>query len=122
MSASRGPKEADYMALIKCPECQKEVIDSVLSCPACGKQLKNLKRSFFGELIKCFFILFNVFIIYTICIGLREVGEIINNATSDAEKAGTVIGTGLGLIAIGGLWVIGNIIIGNLVFLTKPKG
>lgn len=43
------------MALIKCPECQKEVIDSVLSCPACGKQLKNLKRSFFGELIKCFF-------------------------------------------------------------------
>ncbi|EOU6313631.1 TPA: hypothetical protein KX637_001355 [Escherichia coli] len=105
------------MALIKCPECQKEVIDSVLSCPACGKQLKNLKRSFFGELIKCFFILFNIFIIYTICIGLREVG-----ATSDVEKAGTVIGTGLGLIAIGGLWVIGNIIIGNLVFLTKPKG
>ncbi|HFM3327093.1 TPA: zinc-ribbon domain-containing protein, partial [Escherichia coli] len=30
------------MALIKCPECQKEVIDSVLSCPACGKQLKKL--------------------------------------------------------------------------------
>ncbi|HCD3194792.1 TPA: hypothetical protein NBM90_003231, partial [Escherichia coli] len=65
---------------------------------------------------------FNIFIIYTICVGLREVGEIINNATSDAEKAGTVIGTGLGLIAIGGLWVIGNIIIGNLVFLTKSKG
>ncbi|EJH5043216.1 hypothetical protein SCL81_004819, partial [Escherichia coli] len=48
--------------------------------------------------------------------------EIINNTTSDAEKAGAVIGTGLGLIAIGGLWVIGDIIIGILVFLTKPKG
>ncbi|WP_159338889.1 zinc-ribbon domain-containing protein, partial [Escherichia coli] len=27
------------MALIKCPECQKEVSDSALYCPACGKQL-----------------------------------------------------------------------------------
>ncbi|EEX9947473.1 zinc-ribbon domain-containing protein, partial [Escherichia coli] len=26
------------MALIKCPECQKEVSDSALYCPACGKQ------------------------------------------------------------------------------------
>lgn len=34
------------MALIKCPECQKEVSDSALCCPACGKQLKKLKRSF----------------------------------------------------------------------------
>nr|WP_244587244.1 zinc-ribbon domain-containing protein [Escherichia coli] len=25
------------MALIKCPECQKEVSDSALYCPACGK-------------------------------------------------------------------------------------
>ncbi|ENA70768.1 zinc-ribbon domain protein, partial [Escherichia coli 178900] len=40
------------MALIKCPECQKEVSDSALCCPACGKQLKKLKRSFFGKLIK----------------------------------------------------------------------
>ncbi|EFB1626490.1 TPA: zinc-ribbon domain-containing protein, partial [Escherichia coli] len=24
------------MALIKCPECQKEVSDSALYCPACG--------------------------------------------------------------------------------------
>ena len=24
------------MALIKCPECQKEVSDSAVSCPSCG--------------------------------------------------------------------------------------
>ncbi|EEU4976284.1 zinc ribbon domain-containing protein, partial [Escherichia coli] len=30
------------MALIKCPECQKEVSDSALYCPACGKQLQKL--------------------------------------------------------------------------------
>ncbi|EJI0834877.1 TPA: hypothetical protein SI496_003731, partial [Escherichia coli] len=55
-------------------------------------------------------------------VGLGGTSEIINNATSDAEKAGAVIGTGLGLITIGSLWVIGDIIIGILVFLTKPKG
>ena len=60
--------------------------------------------------------------IYTLLVGLGVADEIINNTTSDAEKAGAVIGTGLGLIAIGGLWVIGDIIIGILVFLTKPKG
>ncbi|EJH1132827.1 zinc ribbon domain-containing protein [Escherichia coli] len=110
------------MALIKCPECQKEVSDSALCCPACGKQLKKLKRSFFGKLIKWAFIFFNIFMIYTLLVGLGGADEITNNTTSDAEKAGAVIGTGLGLIAIGGLWVIGDIIIGILVFLTKPKG
>lgn len=34
------------MALIKCPECQKEVSDSALYCPACGKQIKNLSVHF----------------------------------------------------------------------------
>lgn len=48
------------MALIKCPECQKEVSDSALYCPACGKQIKKLKRSFFGKLIKWIFILFYI--------------------------------------------------------------
>ncbi|HBA9327035.1 TPA: hypothetical protein KHV12_003828 [Escherichia coli] len=60
--------------------------------------------------------------IYMLLVGLGGTSEIINNATSDAEKAGAVIGTGLGLITIGSLWVIGDIIIGILVFLTKPKG
>ncbi|EMF6620125.1 zinc ribbon domain-containing protein [Escherichia coli] len=114
------------MALIKCPECQKEVSDSALYCPACGKQLQKLKRSFLGRIIKWFFILFNIFMIYMLLVGLGGTSEIINNATSDAtsdaEKAGAVIGTGLGLITIGSLWVIGDIIIGILVFLTKPKG
>lgn len=34
------------MALIKCPECQKEVSDSALYCPACGKQIKKLSVHF----------------------------------------------------------------------------
>lgn len=30
------------MALIKCPECQKEISDSAVSCPNCGHRLKAM--------------------------------------------------------------------------------
>lgn len=52
------------MALIKCPECQKES-DSALYCPACGKQLQNLSVHFWMINISGF-ILFNIFMIYTL--------------------------------------------------------
>ena len=29
------------MALIKCPECRKEVSDSAVSCPNCGYGIKT---------------------------------------------------------------------------------
>ncbi|MXF04472.1 zinc ribbon domain-containing protein [Escherichia coli] len=110
------------MALIKCPECQKEVSDSASRCPTCGKQLRKNKRSLLGNIIKWFFILFNIFMIYSLFAGLGGSGEVINNASSDAERAGATLGAGLGLILIGSLWVIGDIIIGAFVFLTRPKG
>ncbi|EHU01692.1 hypothetical protein CKS_0132 [Pantoea stewartii subsp. stewartii DC283] len=46
----------------------------------------------------------------------------VNNAASDAERAGAAIGAGLGVMAIGGIWVIGDIILGILVLFTRPKG
>lgn len=66
--------------------------------------------------------MFNLFIIYCLFAGLVGSGDVINHATSDAERSGAAIGTGLGLMAIVSVWVIGNIIIGNLVFLIRPKG
>ena len=32
------------MALVKCPECKKEISDSADSCPHCGYKLKNTKK------------------------------------------------------------------------------
>ena len=84
--------------------------------PSCGKQLKKPRRSLFGKVIKW------SFIIYCLFAGLVGSGDVINHATSDAERSGAAIGTGLGLMAIVSVWVIGNIIIGNLVFLIRPKG
>ena len=45
----------------------------------------------------------------------------MNSAASDAEKAGAALGTGLGMMMVGTVWVIGDIIIGMFVFLTRPK-
>lgn len=106
------------MALVSCPECRKEVSDSALRCPSCGKQLRKPRRSIFGVLIKWLFILFNIFMIYALFKGLGGTGEVINNATSEAERAGA----GLGMMAIGTIWVIGDVVIGMLVFLTRPRG
>lgn len=110
------------MALVSCPECRKEVSDSALRCPSCGKQLRKPRRSIFGVLIKWTFILFNIFMIYALFKGLGGTGEVISHATSEAERAGAALGAGLGMMAIGTIWVIGDIVIGILVFLTRPKG
>jgi len=40
------------MPMIKCPECSSEVSDSALKCPSCGVQLRKLKRSLFGNIVK----------------------------------------------------------------------
>ena len=36
-------KEVSVLALINCPECNKEISDSCVSCPNCGYTLKNSK-------------------------------------------------------------------------------
>ncbi|SKB98956.1 hypothetical protein SAMN05216168_0011 [Kosakonia radicincitans] len=109
------------MALVNCPECSKEISDSAFKCPSCGHQVRKPTRSFFGKLVKWVFILFNIFMIYSFFVGMGSSSDVINNAASDAERAGAALGTGLGVMMLGSLWVIGDIIIGTIVFLTRPK-
>ncbi|WP_371243410.1 hypothetical protein [Pantoea sp. KPR_PJ] len=45
----------------------------------------------------------------------------INHAASDADRAGAASGTGMGAMMLGIVWGVGDIIIGTLVFLTRPK-
>ena len=48
------------MALIKCPECEREISDTVKKCPNCGFRFKRKSNK------RIFFILITIFIILTI--------------------------------------------------------
>ena len=108
------------MAMISCPECSSEVSDTALRCPSCGVELRKLKRGFLGKLIKYSFIGFNILMIYSIVVGTGSVTEGIETM-SEAEQTGTAIGAGLGMTLLLGVWVMGDIILGLLVLLTRPK-
>ncbi|MGR6981230.1 hypothetical protein ACUHGC_07470 [Testudinibacter sp. P27/CKL/0425] len=109
------------MALINCTECQQQVSDQAFKCPSCGAQLRKPKRSFMGKLFKWSFIIFNLLMLAWLVGGVGGSADIINNAASDAERAGAAIGTGLGVTMILSLWVIGDIILGLFVLFTRPK-
>lgn len=109
------------MALIHCPECNNQVSDQALKCPACGKQLRKPKRTFMGKIIKWLFILFNILMLFWFISGMSGSADVINSATSEAEKAGAAIGTGLAASFVLSLWAIGDIILGLFVLFTRPK-
>jgi len=108
------------MAIIKCPECSTEVSDSALKCPSCGVQLRKLKRSLFGNIVKWIFIGFNILMVVWLFGGMGAATEGIENM-SEAERAGTAIGAGLGGFMLIVMWAIGDIILGLFMMLTRPK-
>jgi hypothetical protein len=109
------------MALINCPECDHQVSDQAFKCPSCGSQLRKAKRSFMGKLIKWTFILFNLLMLWWMIGGIGAGSEAISSANSDAQQAGAAIGTGIGMIMIGGIWLVGDVVLGLLVLFTRPK-
>lgn len=108
------------MALISCPECQTEVSDTALKCVKCGVQLRKPKRGFFGKLIKWSFIGFNILMAIWLIGGMGAATDGMD-AMSEAERAGAAIGTGIGVALILGIWMIGDVILGLFVLLTRPK-
>jgi len=108
------------MALTNCPECQAEISDTALKCPKCGVQLRKLTRSGFGKLVKWGFIGFNVLMLIWFVGGMDAATEGVE-MMSEAEKAGTAIGTGLGAMMIFAIWCFGDIVGGILMLLTRPK-
>lgn len=108
------------MAMINCPECQAQVSDSAFKCPKCGVQLRKAKRGFMGKLFKWSFIAFNALMaIWTV--GGFNAATKDYDALSGAEQAGAAIGTGVGMIMVMTVWVIGAVILGLFVLFTRPK-
>lgn len=109
------------MSMINCPECQNEVSSSAMKCPKCGVQLRKAKRGFFGQVFKWVFILFNVLMLIWLVSAIGMTSEVVSNAATDAEQAGAAIGSGLGMMMLLSIWVIGDIILGVFVLFTKPS-
>ena len=107
--------------LVKCPECNSEVSDTALKCPHCGKQLRKPKRGFFGKIFLWLFYLFNILMLILVIAGMNSASEIVNQATTEAQKAGATAGAGLGMTFMFFVWAIGDIITGLLALMTRPK-
>ncbi len=109
------------MALINCKECNTQVSDTAFKCTSCGFQLRKPTRGFMGKVFKWGFILFNILMLVWIMAGVGGNVDTINNAASDAERAGAAIGTGIGVMFLLTIWVIGDVILGLFVLFTRPK-
>ena len=77
------------------------------------------KRGFFGALFKWFLILFNVLMLIILVAGLANVGDLLDKAGSEAERAGAAVGTTLGIAIILFFWVVGTVILGMLALVTR---
>lgn len=108
------------MALVNCPECKTEISDSALKCPKCGVQLKKASRSVFGKIIKWGFIVFNIIMLIWLIGGTGSATQGMESM-NEAQRTGAAIGTGIGAFLIIMLWALGDIILGSVVFFTRPK-
>ncbi len=109
------------MALVQCPECKSEISTDASKCPSCGFTLKVAVRSTFGKVAKWGFIAFNVLMFFWIVSGLATGGDAVSGSSNEFEAAGAAIGTGLGVGIIACFWGVGDIILGTIVLLTRPK-
>lgn len=82
---------------------------------------KKPQRGFFGKLIKWSFIGFNILMLIWFIGGIGSASKHVAEATTEAEKAGGAIGTGLGAMMLIFIWVAGTIILGIFTLLTRPK-
>lgn len=84
-------------------------------------ELKKPERTIFGKIVKWSFIGFNLLMLYWFVAGMAGASASIDTATSEAEKAGATIGTGLGAMMIIFVWCFGTVILGTLTYFTKAK-
>ena len=89
--------------LIKCSECEKEVSDSAVTCPHCGKQLKG--RGFWGRIFLLVFYEFNLYMLawvaWKLCVSMMPVD-----------------GHNMAVLAF--FWCVGSVITGLPALLTRP--
>lgn len=77
------------------------------------------KRGFFGWLFLLIFLGFNALMLIWLIAYWSSVGNLVDAAASDAERAGSAIGGAIGTSMLLFFWVCGAVITGLLAFLTR---
>lgn len=84
-------------------------------------QVETRKRGFFGWIFLIAFWLFNAFMAFCLFAGLSDNADQYKQLSTEAERAGHAIGTTLGVGMILGIWVLGAILLGLMVMMTRGK-
>jgi hypothetical protein len=77
------------------------------------------RRSPLGQFVKWGFVAFNLLMVLWLVHGIDAVSQV--TADSDAARAGKAIGATIGFSLILGIWVVGDIILGLFVLLTRGE-
>ena len=85
--------------------------------PVIRKEISD--RTMFGKIVKWIFVGFNVLMLVWIVGGMMGSAE--QAPVGEAEEAGHAIGTAIGVGLLLVLWMIGDVIIGIVVLLTRRK-
>lgn len=105
---------------IPCPSCGATVSPKAFDCPACGHPLRKPRRGVFGTLAKWLLILFNLLMLWAAISGLADLGRTMDGM-SEAEQQGAAIGGTIGFGLLLMFWVMGDVILGLIVILTRPR-
>ncbi|CAA6821760.1 MAG: Seryl-tRNA synthetase, class IIa [uncultured Sulfurovum sp.] len=100
------------MAMINCPECNSQMSDNAETCAQCGHILEKPSRGFIGTGFKWMFILFNIFMFGLMYMSMGNTEE-SNNIVQFAA--------GMGISMLIAMWVMGNVILGGITYLTRVK-
>lgn len=75
------------------------------------------QRGVFGQIIKWVFIAFNVLMLIWLISGMSAVSQL--TPASDVERVGHAIGATIGFSMIVSIWVVGDLLLGMFVLLTR---
>lgn len=102
------------MALIKCPECGREVSDTAFKCSNCSYIINKPKRGITGIIFKSIFMIFNAIMILALILLIFS-----STPNVDPDIEGTVKGLSTGMIFL--MWLFIGLPLGIMSYITRAK-
>ncbi|MDY7393760.1 hypothetical protein UMM65_00760 [Aureibaculum sp. 2210JD6-5] len=108
------------MTIKTCNKCGAQVKDALENCPECGTSLQDSNRSY-KKVILFVLILFNVLMLAWALSGIGGSAELVEGANTAVSENIAEESTFLGGSMMAIIWVIGDIVLGVLYFMSGKK-